>query len=65
MNDKEKALFDKMTAMLKEVAESPTTEYNGGDDDPGACIHCYRLSYKPHTDDCLITKVKNLLKEIK
>jgi hypothetical protein len=64
MNNKEKALFDKMTAIRREVAEAPTTEYSGEGDEVGACIHCQRISYKPHADDCLVTKVKNLLKEL-
>lgn len=64
MNTKEKALFDKMVEILKEVAQSPTTEYGHGDDDPGACIHCYQVSYRPHAETCLMTKVKNLLQEV-
>ena len=64
MSKKEKALFDKMVAMLQEVAQSPTTEYHVGDDDPGGCIHCGNVSYRPHAENCLMTKVNNLLKEV-
>jgi len=50
--------------LLKEWAEAPSTEYGRGEEDPGACIHCYALSYKPHTPTCLVERTKNLLQGV-
>ena len=64
MNAQEQAKYDKVVAMLREVAESSTTEYRGEEDEIGACIHCYELSFRGHADHCLILRVKKLLAEV-
>lgn len=62
--DIKKVLYEKMVAMLKEVADSSTTTFCNEGDELGACIHCDRITYKGHSDTCLITKVNKLLKEL-
>jgi len=47
--------------LLKELVESPHVEYGRGDDDPGACIHCGKVSYKPHEKDCVWKRADDFL----
>jgi len=61
----DKKLYEEMVKMIKEFSESSSTEYGQGDDDPGACIHCYQVSYKEHKPDCLIVRAKNLSDKLK
>ena len=56
--------IEKALNLLREFADGPFIEYGHGDDDPGACIHCGKISYKPHEKDCLIKRTQEFLNEI-
>lgn len=59
--------------VIKDLVESRSTEYDhqcgcqdgNYNDDPGACIHCGVVSYKPHSERCPLRKAEEFLKGLK
>jgi hypothetical protein len=63
-NRKLQGVLDGAIELLKHFSESGYTEYNAGDDDPGACTHCHKVSYKDHEKDCPIIKARAFLEKV-
>jgi len=52
-------------SVIKELVDSQHVEYGQGDDDPGSCIHCWTVSYKPHKETCPLRRAIEFLEGLK
>lgn len=41
-----------------------TTEYSDSEDEVGSCIHCGKVSYIGHLDDCPVSKLRAFISRL-